>query len=115
MNQNLSLKRLKRRFGRFRLLWALVVMLSISFYCGFWIGERTLSRHHVLVETQKQRLELLYRQSDLQIQKINFLEVEMEIEKQATDHVKTQVTQLHQHDPVSSTNIMDVGYRSYFG
>jgi hypothetical protein len=98
MNQNLSLSGLKRKYGRFRLLVALGVLVCGCFYLGYWLGDRSLSRHQLLVETQQLRLEELYRQIDRQLQQINFLKVEMEVEKQAADHVKEQVQQLHQQN-----------------
>lgn len=96
MKQILSINQLKRRYGRFRLLIAAIVMLVGCLYCGYWFGDQSLLRHKALIETQKQRLAALYRQSDAQLQQINFLQVEIEIEKQAGIHVNGQLQLLHQ-------------------
>lgn len=98
MNQILSIYRLKQKYGRFRVLIALIALLGGCLYSGYWFGDQSLSRHRLLVETQAERLDELYRQSDQQLQQINFLKVEMEIEKQASTHVQAKLSALHQQN-----------------
>jgi hypothetical protein len=65
-------------------------------YSGYWLGDKSLLRHQQLVDTQGERLAELYQHSDKLQQKINFLNVEIEIEKQAATHVQQQLAELHQ-------------------
>jgi hypothetical protein len=84
------------KYGRFRLLISIIVLACGCLYFGFWLGDQSLSRHQLLIDTQQERLDELYLQSDQQLQQINFLKVEIEIEKQAAVHVNKQLQVEHQ-------------------
>ena len=96
MNQILSINQLKHQYGRFRLFIGLVALVCGCLYSGYWLGDKSLLRHQQLVETQAERLNELYPHSDQLRQQINFLNVEIEIEKQAATHVREELGALHQ-------------------
>ena len=95
MNQKLMIDGLKRRFGRFWLLIGLLMAVFALLYTGYWFGDSALAQRQQLIAEQQQRLDELYTQTDEQLQKINFLQVEMEIERQAAEHVQQQLQQTH--------------------
>lgn len=96
MNHLLSISRLKRRFGRFRLLILMGVLFAVAVFAGHYFGNRTTLQEQALLQSQQVRLDNLYTLSEQLNQQINFLKVELEIEKQAGTHVKEQLQQLHQ-------------------
>ena len=98
MNQNFSIYHLKRKFGRFRLLGGLLFLALGCGALGYWLADKSLATDKVLFDSQQQRLDELYRLSDSQLQQINFLQVEIEVEKQAGVHVQQQLKQLHQEN-----------------
>lgn len=95
MNQKLMIGGLKRQFGRFWLLIGLIMTVLSLLYIGYWFGDSALTQRQLLIAEQQQRLDELYTQTDEQLQQINFLRVEMEIERQAAEHVQQQLLQTH--------------------
>lgn len=98
MNHLLSISELKRRYGRFRLLLLVLLSLAVVLLSGFWLGAQSLANEQRLVREQKLRLDELYQQLDEQGRQLNFLKVEMAVDKQAAEHVKEQLQTLHQEN-----------------
>ena len=98
MNQKLNIEGLKRQYGRLSLLVGLLCGVMALLYMGFWFGDSALNSRKLLIAQQQQRLDNLYTQTDEQLQQINFLRVELEIERQAAVHVQQQLKQLHEQN-----------------
>ena len=98
MNQKLIIDGLKRQYGRFSLLIALLMSVIALLIIGFWFGDFTGGSRQLLIAQQQQRLDDLYSQTDQQLQQINFLTVELEIERQAGVYVQQQLKQLHEQN-----------------
>ncbi|MFT5164502.1 MAG: hypothetical protein ACI9FJ_003104, partial [Alteromonadaceae bacterium] len=98
MKQYLSIGHLKQRYGRFKLLLGWLTFITLCLYCGYWLGSTALAQHQLLAEHQQQRLDELYQVSDKQLEQINFLKVEVEVEKQAGGYVKNQLQELQQEN-----------------
>ena len=98
MNQKLIIDRLKQQFGRFWLLIGLLLVAFALFYSGYWFGDSALNERRLLIAEQQKRLDELYTQTDKQQQQVNFLRVEMEIERQGAEHVQRQLKQLHEEN-----------------
>lgn len=98
MNHLLSISRLKRRYGRFRLLLFFLLSFAATLYFGFWLGAETLKTERQKTQQQQQRLEQMYLQLDQQRQSVNFLQVEMEVQKQASTLLKQQLQNLHEEN-----------------
>ncbi len=98
MKQHLSIHQLKQEYGRFRLFVSVIVVIIGCLYSGYRLGFYTLSEHQSLVNQQQQRLDGLYKVSDQQLQQIDFLKVEIEVEKQAGQYVKGQLQLLQEEN-----------------
>ena len=98
MNQYFSISQLKLKFGRFWLLLMLITLVVGSTMFGFWLGDKSLGEDKKMLAGQQLRLAQLYADADNQVQQINFLQVEIEIEKQAAKHVQQQLQNLHQEN-----------------
>lgn len=96
MNQKLSIEHIKCHYGRF---WMLVVgcyMIAMLLYIGYWYGG-----HHSQLKASaplQKRLDDLYQSVEQQTQQINFLKVEVEVERQAAQYLQQQLQQLHQEN-----------------
>lgn len=98
MKQNLSFYQLKRKYGRFRLFIGFIIVVAGALLLGYWLGFHALTRDMALLDSQQQRLEALYKQSDQQLQQIDFLGVEVEVQKQASVYVQSQMQQLQEEN-----------------
>lgn len=98
MNTKLSIELLKHKYGRFRLFIAIILVIAGLLIGGYRLGFQALSKHQALVSSQQQRLDEFYRKSDRQLQQIDFLKVEIEVEKQAAVYVKKQLQSLQEEN-----------------
>lgn len=98
MNQNFSISQLKRQYGRFKLLIALLILIVLCFCIGYWFGDKSLATDKKTIAEQQMRLDNLYAEVDRQLQQLNFLQVEVEVEKQAATHVQKQLQKQHEEN-----------------
>ena len=91
-----SFNGLKQKLGRFQFLIILIVALGISGYLGFHLGGGIdLWQQNKIIELE-QRLTKNYQELDNKIRQINYLSVELEVEKNASEQVKQEVLELKQ-------------------
>lgn len=85
---------LKQKYGRFKSLLLLILVMGFMAYVGFWIGNKDSIIQQAQIDAQNERLENLYQETEKQLKQINFLAVELEIEKLASEQSQTSLARL---------------------
>jgi hypothetical protein len=79
-----------QRFGPYRSALLLIAVVAICLYSGYRVGNYYHGHQIKTLNEQKQRLDHLYQQQNIQNRRINTLEVELEVERLA--NLKSQTT-----------------------
>jgi len=87
---------LKQRLGRFQFLLLLIVALVVAGYVGFKAGIQVELWQQNKIAEQEQSLADLYQELDNKIRQINYLSVELEVEKNASEQVKQELLALRE-------------------
>lgn len=89
-----SFNGLKNKLGRFQFLLILVAALSVAGYLGFRVGTEMEQWQQDKITELETRLVTLYNELDNKIRQINYLSVELEVEKNASEQVSREVLEL---------------------
>jgi hypothetical protein len=92
----INLKTTIQRLGTFRSAILLLVIVSISLFCGYRLGNFYHAYQIQTLQQQKQRLESLYSKHVSQTQRINTLEVELEVERLANQRSQQMLKTIEQ-------------------
>ena len=68
-----------QRFGPYRSALLLIAVVAICLYSGYRVGNYYHGHQIKTLNEQKQRLDHLYQQQNIQNRRINTLEVELEV------------------------------------
>ena len=79
----INLRTVFLRLGPFKTALALASLIALCLYCGYRFGNFYHSYQQKSLDEQQERLALLYQELDTTHNKINTLEVELEIERMA--------------------------------
>lgn len=91
-----SFNSLKQKLGRFQFLLILLTLLAVAGYAGFRLGGQIeVWQQNKMVELES-RLVKLYDELDSKIRQINYLSVELEVEKNAGEQVKQELLSLRE-------------------
>ncbi|WP_199610567.1 DUF6776 family protein [Flocculibacter collagenilyticus] len=71
--------------GRFKTGLAVVCFTSACFFSGMWFGNQNATLQQNKIDAQSQRLDKLYQDIEEQLKQVNFLAVELEVEKLASE------------------------------
>ncbi len=89
-----SFNSLKQKLGRFQFLLILAWLLALAGYFGFRLGGQVeVWQQDKMVELES-RLVTLYGELDNKIRQINYLSIELEVEKNASEQVQQEVLAL---------------------
>ena len=94
MTSSWSFNSLKQKLGRFQFLLILVAALSLAGYVGFRLGSEMEQWQDEKIAELETRLVTLYNELDSKIRQINYLSVELEVEKNASEQVSREVLEL---------------------
>lgn len=94
MTSMLSFNGLKQKLGRFQFLLILIAMLVLAGYVGFRLGSEMEKWQDEKIAELETRLVTLYNELDNKIRQINYLSVELEVEKNASEQVSREVLEL---------------------
>ncbi len=90
----INLKIVFKRFGPFRSVLALVILIGLCLYVGYRFGNFYHSYQQKVLVSQQVRLKQLYAEQDKNIKQINTLEVELEIERIANQKSSAMLTKI---------------------
>lgn len=91
-----SFNSLKQKLGRFQFLIILAILLAATGYLGFRLGGQVeVWQQDKMVELES-RLVTLYDELDNKIRQINYLSVELEVEKNASEQVQEEILALRE-------------------
>lgn len=96
MNPWWSFNGLKNRLGRFKFLIFLTLLLSGVAFAGYKIGAVIDVWQSERLQGQEFRLSNLYQELDQKIRQINYLTVELEVEKKANAQMQQELLQIRQ-------------------
>lgn len=89
-----SFNSLKQKLGRFQFLLILALLLALAGYLGFRLGGQVETWQQDKMVELESRLVTLYGELDNKIRQINYLSIELEVEKNASEQVQQEVLAL---------------------
>ena len=92
----INLNTVVKRLGTFRSAILLLTIIIISLFCGYRIGNFYHGYQVQALEQQKFRLDALYQKLVEKSQRINTLEVELEVERMANQHSQQMLKSIEQ-------------------
>jgi hypothetical protein len=92
----INLNTVVKRIGTFRSAILLLTIIIISLFCGYRIGNFYHGYQVQALEQQKFRLDALYQKLVEKSQRINTLEVELEVERMANQHSQQMLKSIEQ-------------------
>ncbi|MBO9489646.1 hypothetical protein J7384_04640 [Endozoicomonas sp. G2_1] len=81
----INLRVVVERLGSFRSALLLLAIMLICLFCGYRVGNFYHSYQAQTITVQEQRLTKLYQEQQQQVSRINTLEVELEVERLASE------------------------------
>ncbi|GLX77895.1 hypothetical protein tinsulaeT_12350 [Thalassotalea insulae] len=92
----INLNTVVKRLGTFRSAILLLLLIVISLFSGYRIGNFFHGYQQQTIAQQQQRLENLYATQAEQVRRINTLEVELEVERLASQKSQKLLTEIEQ-------------------
>ncbi|NVK25386.1 MAG: hypothetical protein HWE10_10700 [Gammaproteobacteria bacterium] len=87
---------LKKKLGRFQFLLLLIAIIFTAGYWGYELGAKLQSMLSAKVEEQDDRLAKLYQELDNKIRQINYISVELEVERRANVQIQEELLTLRE-------------------